>query len=86
MTSIAHLFSGSHFSDDQNLEIGEVCIANISPRERQKRKRFAIVQLCVTMVVLGALVGLEVDPQWRLLLFFMFSAATTSYVQALEKT
>lgn len=86
MTSIAHLFSGSHFSDDQNQEIGEVCIANISPRERQKRKRFAIVQLCVTMVVLGALVGLEVDPQWRLLLFFMFSAATTSYVQALEKT
>ena len=67
-------------------EIGEVCIANISPRERKKRARFALRQLIVTLCVLGALVILEVNPSWRLLLFFMFSAATTSYIQALDKT
>jgi predicted nucleic acid-binding Zn ribbon protein len=84
--TLAHLFSFSNSSDDQDQQIGEVCIANISPKERQKRKQFAIQQLFVTVLVLGALVWLEVDPRWRLLLFFMFSAATTSYFQALDKT
>lgn len=84
--TLAHLFSFSNSPDDQDQHIGEVCIANISPKERQKRKQFAILQLIVTVLVLGVLVWLEVDPRWRLLLFFMFSAATTSYIQALDKT
>jgi len=65
---------------------GEVCIPNISPKERKKRVWFAKRQLLFTMVVLIALVWLDVNPLWRLLLFFMFSAATTSYIQALDKT
>lgn len=83
---LVHHFSDNRFSDDQDQEIGEVCIANISPQERQKRKRFAIGQLIVSVLVWIALVWLNVDPQWRLLLFFLFSAGTTSYIQALDKT
>ena len=78
---------GSHLpSQQQGEEAGEVCIANISPQERKKRARFAIRQLTSTLFVLGLLVILGVNPLWRLLLFFMFSAASTSYIQALDKT
>ena len=66
--------------------VGEVCIPNISPKERKKRAWFAVRQLLTTLVVLGALVWLDVNPLWRLPLFFLFSAATTSYIQALDKT
>jgi len=85
-TISAHFASNSNFSDPQNEEIGEVCIPNISPRERKKRVRFAVRQLASTLFVLGVLVWLDVNPLWRLPLFFMFSAATTSYIQALDKT
>ena len=79
-------FSLNNSASPQDEQVGEVCIANISPKERKKRARFAVQQLVVTLLVLGALVVLGVDPRWRLLLFFMFSAATTSYIQALDKT
>ena len=83
----AVLFFGLNKSTSpQDEQMGEVCIANISPKERKKRMRFAVQQLVVTLFVLGALVILDVNPLWRLLLFFMFSAATTSYIQALDKT
>ena len=82
----ALFFSDSNFSNPQDEEVGEVCIPNISPKERKKRVRFAVRQLLVTLSVLGMLVWLDVNPLWRLLLFFMFNAATTSYIQALDKT
>lgn len=82
----ALFFSGSSLSNPQDEGIGEVCIPNISPKERTKRARFAVRQLIVTLSVLGMLVWLDVNPLWRLPLFFMFSAATTSYIQALDKT
>jgi len=80
------LFSSLDTSEPHEEEIGEVCIANISPKERQLRKRFAVGQFIFTLVILAVLVLLRVDPLWRLFLFFMFSAATTSYFQALDKT
>jgi len=87
MTNINILsFSSFNSSDSHDEEIGEVCIANISPKERQLRKRFAIQQFVFTLVLLVGLVALHVNPIWRLLLFFMFSAATTSYMQAFDKT
>ena len=67
-------------------EQGEVCIPNISPKERKKRVRFAIQYFVFTLIVLGALLAFDLNPLWRLLLFFMFSAASTSYIQALDKT
>lgn len=72
-----------HESDEEN---GKVCIPNISPQERKKRARFAIQYFIFTLVVLGTLLAFHVNPLWRLLLFFMFSAAATSYIQALDKT
>ena len=66
--------------------VGDVCVPNISPKERQLRKKFAVQQFLFTLAVLAVLVYLDVNPLWRLLLYVMFSAATTSYIQALDKT
>jgi len=66
--------------------VGEVCIANISPKERQIRMRFGIVQFVVSLVILVVLVVLDVNPLWRLALYFMFSAAAAGYFQAKDKT
>ena len=81
-------FAGSNFnlSSPEDEGIGDVCIPNISPKERKKRVQFAIRYFLFTLVVLGMLIAFGVNPLWRLPLFFMFSAATTSYIQALEKT
>ena len=81
----AKLNSKESFSKNE-AEIGEVCIANISPLERKKRLKFGIQQLIITLVVLAVLIVLGIDPLWRLPLFFMFSAATTSAFQAFDKT
>jgi len=73
-------------SSQQHEEAGEVCIANISPRERQLRMRFGVRQFVITLVILGALVALDVNPLWRLSLLFMFWAAAVGYFQARDKT
>ena len=88
MLGMSVYFAGSNHNSfsGQDEEVGEVCIPNISLKERRKRVRFAVRQLVTTFVVLGVLVWLDVSPLWRLPLFFMFSAVTTSYVQALDKT
>ena len=65
---------------------GDVCIANISPLERQKRLRFGIQQFIFTMVILGMLIVLHANPLWRLSLLFLFWAAATGYFQARDKT
>lgn len=66
--------------------MGEVCIANISPRERQIRMRFGMTQFAISLGILVALLVFGVNPFWRLLLFFPFSAAATGYFQAKDKT
>jgi hypothetical protein len=83
----------AYFSDlhsnglsDEDQEIREVCIANISPYERQLRVKFAVRQFILTLVILGVMIALHLSPLWRLLLQFMFSAATVSYFQARDKT
>ena len=83
----AFLFFSSNSNDRlQDEEIGESCIANISPRERQIRMRFSVVMFFVSIVVLVALVVFDVNPLWRLLLFAMFTAAATGYFEAKDKT
>jgi len=81
-------FASSNFnpSSHEDEESSEVCIPNISPKERKKRVQFAVQYFLFTLVVLGTLLAFHVNPLWRLPLFFMFSAATTSYIQALDKT
>lgn len=66
--------------------MGDVCIANISPRERQIRMRFGMTQFAISLGILVALLVFGVNPFWRLLLFFPFSAAATGYFQAKDKT
>jgi hypothetical protein len=80
-------FSSVNASDYQNdKDIGEVCIANISPRERQLRMRFGMVQLAISLVILAVLVALDIDPLWRLPLIFTFGTAAVGYFQAKDKT
>jgi hypothetical protein len=81
LTPVYFIETNSNSPIQNDDEIGDACIPNISPQERKKR-----VQFVVTLVVLVVLVALNINPLWRLLLFFMFSAATTSYIQALDKT
>jgi len=73
-------------SSGQDEGAGEVCIANISPRERAKRMRFAIAQFTVTLIILAALIVFNVDPVWRSLLLFMFWPAAIGYFEARDKT
>jgi hypothetical protein len=73
-------------SSQQDEEAGEVCIANISTLERQKRLRFGIRQFITTLIILGILLALDVNPLWRLPLLFMFWAAAVGYFQARDKT
>jgi hypothetical protein len=67
-------------------EPADVCIANISPKERQMRKQFGIMQIIFGIVILAALLLLGADKAWRLPLFFMFAAGASSIFQALDKT
>jgi fatty acid desaturase len=64
----------------------EVCIANISPKERKKRLDFAIRQGVIAVVLLVALLYFDVNVLWRLPLFFVFAAAASSYFQWRDKT
>jgi hypothetical protein len=73
-------------SSSKKEENEEVCIANISPLERQKRLRFGIQQLIVTLVILGVMILLHLNPLWRLSLLFLFWAAGIGYFQAQDKT
>ena len=73
-------------SRSQKQEIGDVCIANISPLERRKRLRFAARHFVITLVILAVMVALHFDPLWRLFLQFLFSASIVSYFQARDKT
>jgi hypothetical protein len=70
----------------ENEDVGEVCIANISPLERQKRLKFGIQQLVFTLIILTVLIVLHANPLWRLPLLFMFWAAAVGYFQARDKT
>jgi hypothetical protein len=79
-------FSILNTSGPQEEETGDVCIANISPLERKKRLQFGLIQLAISLVILAVLVMLDVNPLWRLPLFFLFAAAATGYFQAKDKT
>mgnify|MGYP001280724222 CR=1 FL=1 len=67
-------------------EPADVCIPNISPKERQKRMQFGVMQIVFGIIILSALLLLGADNAWRLPLFFMFAAGASSIFQALDKT
>lgn len=74
------------FDPSSHEEADEVCVPNISLRERKRRERAAVWLFIFSLIVLGVLLANDVTPLWRLPLFFLFSAAATSYFQSLDKT
>jgi hypothetical protein len=78
------LNSGLEPSEDEG--VYEVCIANISPKERRKRLQFGVIQFAISLVTLAAMLLLGVDKVWRLPLFFMFAAAAAGFFQWWDKT
>jgi hypothetical protein len=71
---------------EPNQEQGEVCIANISTAERNKRLRMGIIEFVVALVILAVLMITGVSHLWRLGLFLLFVAAATGYFQWHDKT
>lgn len=65
---------------------GEVCIANISPRERRKRLIGGIVQFVITLAILAALIATGADRWWRLALLPLFWGAALGFFQWRDKT
>ena len=64
----------------------DVCIANISPKERKKRLNFGIMQFVFGFVVLAFLLLAGADKGWRLPLFVVFASAAVSCFQSYDKT
>ena len=78
--------NSNSFSPDESEGGGNVCIANISPKERKKRLNFAIRNLVFTLLILTVLLVLDVNPLWRLTLFLPLAASTSSFFQWRDKT
>jgi hypothetical protein len=64
----------------------QVCIANISPRERQKRLVSGVISLVAAIAILAGMMAFGLDRWWRLLLFAPFFLAAAGILQWREKT
>jgi hypothetical protein len=68
------------------MHTGTVCIPNINTAERRKRLASGVIMLGITLVVLIIMLSFGLNIWWRLLLFPLFSAATSGYFQWRDKT
>jgi hypothetical protein len=68
------------------MEPGTVCIANIGPRQRQKRLVIGIVSLAVSAGIAATLVWRGVAVGWRVALFLPLMSAAVGFFQWREKT
>ena len=73
-------------TDGQEHDSGEVCISNISPRERLKRLIGGVIPFVITLAILTWLISTNADRLWRLPLFILFAAAASGYFQWRDKT
>jgi hypothetical protein len=64
----------------------EVCISNISPRERTKRLIAGVIPFVLALGILAWQLSSGVDRLWRLPLFLLFVAAATGFFQWRDKT
>ena len=69
-----------------DLETGEVCIPNISTRERRKRLASGGVMFVISLAVLAALMAGGASRWWRLALFLPFAGAASGFFQWRDKT
>jgi hypothetical protein len=71
---------------EDGIEIGQVCIPNISPRERRSRLLGGVIQFAISLAVLTALMVRGVHRWWRLPLFLGFAGAASGFFQWRDKT
>ncbi len=69
-----------------NSETDEVCIPNISTRERRKRLTGGAIMFVISLAVLAALMTGHADRGWRLVLFPLFWGAAVGFFQWRDKT
>jgi hypothetical protein len=65
---------------------GEVCIPNISTRERRKRLASGAIMFIITLAVLAVLTAIGASQWWRLVLFPLFAGAASGFFQWRDKT
>ena len=65
---------------------GEICIPNISARERRKRLAGGVITFMITLAVLAALMAIGASQWWRLALFPLFAGAASGVFQWRDKT
>ena len=68
------------------MSAGESCIANIGPRERQKRLVFGVIALFLSVMISAIFVIEGVPPIWRLVLFVPLFAGALGFFQARDRT
>jgi hypothetical protein len=68
------------------MNAGESCIANIGPRERQKRLVFGVAALFLSVVISAIFVIEGVRLIWRLMLFVPLFAGALGFFQARDRT
>ncbi len=69
-----------------NLGSGEVCVPNISVRERRKRLASGAIMLIIALAVLAVLMAISASQWWRLVLFLPFAGAASCFFQWRDKT
>jgi hypothetical protein len=67
-------------------ETSEVCIPNISPRERRKRLAGGVIMFVISLAILAVLMATGVDRWWRLALLPLFWGAAVGFFQWRDKT
>ena len=67
-------------------EGGEVCIPNINTAERLKRLRGGVIQLIISLIILGLLMAFGVSRWWRLALAPFFMGSASGFFQWRDKT
>jgi hypothetical protein len=65
---------------------GEVCIANISKRERERRLFFGAIAFAGALLLLTFLIMGDFKLWWRLALFIPFAVAATGFFQWRDQT
>jgi hypothetical protein len=69
-----------------DVAVGEVCIANIGPKQRQMRLNFGLASFAIAGLLLVALIAFGA-PWWtRLLVFLPAMLGATGFWQYKEKT
>ncbi len=84
---LAYQFNGKpQASNVPEHDEGEVCIANISPRERMKRLIGGVIPFVLALGILTLLLAIHADRLWRLPLFILFVGAASGFFQWRDKT